>query len=156
MERLDVFRSNFLVVGLPDSVIQDILALGSQQAFAARDRMIKKGESSADLYVILEGTVDVVSDQDDRLATVGPGGVIGEIALVDAQPRSADVVCRGLTNVVKLPANDLRRFMATNKDAGFVMMANLTRVLSMRLRNAQVVLEELKEKAQEDPWKYAL
>lgn len=156
METMDVFRKNFLVVGLPDSVIQEISDLGTFEAFAARDVMIRKGDRSADLYVILDGTVDVMSDKDDVLATIGAGALIGEIALVDAQPRSADVVCRGLTKVIKLPANDLRRFMAGNKDAGFIMLANLTRVLSMRLRNASIVLEELKEKAKEDPWKYAL
>ena len=153
---MDAFRNNFLVVGLPDSVIQEIAGLGTFEAFAARDVMIRKGDHSADLYVILEGTVDVVSDSDDVLATIGSGALIGEIALVDAQPRSADVICRGLTKVIKLPANELRKFMASNKDAGFIMLANLTRVLSMRLRNSSVVLEELKEKAKEDPWKYAL
>lgn len=155
MEKMDVFSTNFLVVGLPQSVIDEIASLASYQVFAAGETMIRKGDSGGDLFVILEGTVDVLSDQDDLLASAGQGNVIGEVALVDAQPRSADVVCKGLTKVARLPAKELRAYMAQNKDAGFIMLANLSRVLSMRLRNAQVVLEDLKVKAQEDPWKYA-
>lgn len=155
MEHMDVFASNFLVVGLPANVIEQIAGLAKYEAFAAGETMIRKGDRSADLFVILDGTVEVYSDHDDRLASVGKGSVIGEVALVDAQPRSADVVSKGLTKVARLPATELRRFMANNKDAGFVMLANLTRVLAMRLRNSQIVLEDLKEKAKEDPWKYA-
>ncbi len=153
---MDVFSSNFLVVGLPQNYIDEIAKLAVFEAYAANDTLIRKGDASGDLYIILEGNVEVLTEDDERLATVGPGSVIGEVALVDAQPRSADVMCRGLTHVARLPASELRRYMAQNKEVGFVMLANLCRVLSMRLRNAQVVLEELKAKAQEDPWNLAL
>ncbi len=151
----DVFRRNFLVCGLPDSVIDEVAGLASYAAGVAGDALIKKGEKSGDLLVILEGKAAVYSPKGDKLAEVGPGGVIGEVALVDDQPRSADVVCVGMVKHARLPAGDLRRYMATEREAGFVMLANLARVLSMRLRNAAIVLEELKEKAAQDPWKYA-
>lgn len=155
MEHMDAFRNNFLVVGLPEAVVWQIADLAKYEAYAANDVLIHRGDHSGDLLVVLEGNVGVYTDKNDRLATVGPGGILGEIALVDAQPRSADVVATGLTKVARLPANELRAYMAANKDAGFIMLANLARILSMRLRNAQVVLEELKEKASQDPWKFA-
>lgn len=156
MQNIEAFRNNFLVVGLPTGVIDEIAALADYQVFAANDVIIRRGEQSKDLYVILEGTAAVYSEGNDKLANVGTGSVLGEIALVDDQPRSADVLAVGLTKVAKLPAQALRRYMSQNKDAGFIMLANLARVLSMRLRNSQVVLEDLKAKANEDPWKYAL
>ncbi len=156
MEYKDVFRSNFLVVGLPDAVIDEVAQLAECAAAAPHETLIKKGEKSSDLYIILSGRVNIYTPTGDKLAEAGPGSVIGEVSLVDDQPRSADVVCVSMVHFAKLPAASLRRFMASNKDAGFVMLANLTRVLSMRLRNAAIVLEDLKERAKDDPWKYAI
>ena len=55
----------------------------------------------------------------------------------------------------KLPAKELRSYMAGNKDAGFVMLANLARVLSMKLRQNAAVMEDLRAQTQ-DPWEGSL
>lgn len=156
MEHADVFRSNYLVVGLPEPVIDEIAELAECAALAPRETLISKGQLGSDLYVLLSGRVNILTPAGDKLAEAGPGSVIGEVALVDDQPRSADVIAISMVKFARLPAASLRKFMATNKDAGFVMLANLARVLSMRLRNSAVVLEDLKERAKDDPWKYAL
>jgi hypothetical protein len=44
--------------------------------------------------------------------------------------------------------------MARNREVGFLMLANLARVLSMRLRNLDQVVEGLFGKAR-DPWDLA-
>lgn len=156
MEPQAAFAQNFLVVGLPAEVIQQIYDLAKIEVYGSADKLIRTGEASGDLFVVLEGNAHVVTDDENYIATAGPGSLIGEVSLVDAQPRSADVVARGHVKVARLPASDLRRFMAQNKDAGFMMLANLCRVLSMRLRNATVELDELKDKAKDDPWNMAV
>ena len=155
-EHIPSFRKNYLVCGLPDTVIDQVAELAEFGACAANEAMVARGATGSDLYVILDGRVNVLSPQGDKLADAGPGSLVGEVALVDDQPRSADVVALGLTKYARLPAGELRKYMAQNREVGFVMLANLARVLSMRLRNASVVLEDLKEKASQDPWKYAM
>lgn len=155
MEHRDVFRKNYLVHGLKDEVIDQIEELAQQEAFLAREFLVRHGERSSDLFVILDGTVLVCTPGGDELAQIGPGSVLGEVALVDDQPRSADAVCRGLTKVARLPAKELRSFMAKNTDAGFVMLANLSRVLSNRLRKTDAVVEDLAS-SPKDAWVNAL
>jgi CRP-like cAMP-binding protein len=155
MRHTDVFKKNYLVHGLPDSAIEEIAALAVCDGGLAGDVIVKKGEKSSDLFVILDGTVNILTDKGDKLTEVGPGSVLGEVALVDAGPRSASAVCKGQVHYARLPAKELRAFMANNKDAGFVMLANLSRVLSMRLRGASVAIEDLRAKT-EDPWKGSL
>ena len=150
----DVFKKNYLVHGLPDATIQEIAGLAQYDGGLANDVLVKKGENSGDLFVILDGTVNILTEGGDKLAEVGPASVLGEVALVDAGPRSATAVCRGMVKYAKLPAKELRSYMAKNKEAGFVMLANLARVLSMRLRNTSVAVEDLRAKT-EDPWKGA-
>lgn len=154
MELMDVFRKNYLVHGLPDEVIDEIAKLATFHTALVGEAIIQKGEKSSDLLVILDGHVNVMTVKGEKLAEVGAPSVLGEVALVDDQPRSADVVCIGLVKYAKLPAQDLRRFMANNREFGFLMLANLARVLSMRLRVASATVEMLSDK--QDPWRFAI
>ncbi|MFK4996460.1 hypothetical protein ACI39X_27335 [Klebsiella pneumoniae] len=60
--------------------------------------------------------------------------MLGEMSLVDSQPRSATVVTRHATSVAVLNAEVLRGMMDDNAEVKAVIMANLSRVLSRRLR----------------------
>lgn len=150
----DVFAKNYLVNGLGQTTIDAIAELAEFDGKIAGEILIEKGEKGGDLFVILDGTVNVYTDKGDKIADSGPGSVLGEVALVDDGPRSATAVCVGQVHYARLPAKALRKYMASNKDAGFVMLANLSRVLSMRLRKTATVMEDLRAQT-EDPWKNA-
>jgi CRP-like cAMP-binding protein len=150
---MPVFKSNYLVHGLPDEAIQEIAALAEYRVALAGETLLQKGEKSSDLYVILEGHVNIYGPQGDKISTVDPPSILGEIALVDDLERTATAVCVGLVKCAKLPGKELRRYMGQKKEHGFVMLSNLARVLSMRLRNTNVVLLDLMGKNQ-DGWKH--
>ena len=151
---LEAFKDNYLVCGLPESDVDRIWQMATEQTLLARDTLIRIDEKSSDLFVVLEGTVQILTRDGDKLAEVGPGSVLGEMALIDDRPRSAEVVCLGLTRVAKIHAKDLRSFMARNRDVGFVVLANLARVLSGRLRLADARIDSLLDGT--DPWKDCL
>ena len=150
----DVFKKNYLVAGLSDEEIDQIAELAEFGCLLADECLIKKGDTSSDLFVILEGVVCVYTDKGDKLGDCGPGSVIGEVALVDAGPRSATARCMGQVKFARLPAKELRAFMSQNRDVGFTMLANLSRVLSMRLRQSATVMEDLRAKTY-DHWEHA-
>lgn len=52
--------------------------------------LMSQGDAGQEAFVIEEGTADVVRNG-ELLATVGPGQYVGELALIDAGPRSATV-----------------------------------------------------------------
>src|SRR5690242_17984115 len=63
-----------------------------------RPRQLKKGEilfeqgtPGREMYIVRSGTI-VLRSGDRTLEEVGPGGVIGEMALIDSSPRSASAV----------------------------------------------------------------
>jgi CRP-like cAMP-binding protein len=55
--------------------------------------LAKKGRPGHEFIIVLEGEVEV-RDGDRVLATRGPGEYVGEIALINVQPRTADVVAK--------------------------------------------------------------
>jgi CRP-like cAMP-binding protein len=155
MEYADVFRKNYLVFGLKDEAIDDIATLAEPQTYLAGEQLIRCGDRNCDLFVILDGTVIVMTKSGDELAQIGPGSVLGEIGLVDDQPRSAEAVSKGMVKAVRFPAKDLRSYMAKHPETGFVMLANLARVLSARLRKTDATVEHLAAHPK-DAWQHAL
>ena len=60
--------------------------------FNAGDKIFSEGEKGYRAFIIQEGDIDIVKNVDDQesiIATVGKGGIIGEMALIDDSPRMA-------------------------------------------------------------------
>ena len=72
----------------------------------------------------------------DRLATLGPGVAVGEMAFLDEGRRSADVVAERDSTLARLSIDDLREIGRTAPQVTATFSANLARNLSGRLRRA--------------------
>ncbi len=151
---LDQFKRNYLVVGLSDEDVAKVAELAVLKTVDGGKQIVKIGAKDPDLYIILEGIAMVYRTGAVLLGERGPGSVIGEIALVDDQPRSAYVVSKADLTYAHFDGKVLRRFMFQHKEIGFIMLSNLARVLSMRLREASLTIEDLQGKLS-DPWEYA-
>jgi cAMP-binding proteins - catabolite gene activator and regulatory subunit of cAMP-dependent protein kinases len=74
--------------------------------FADGDLLFEQGSMPHDLFVIEEGSVEV--DRDGRtVAMLGPGDVVGEMALLKLERRWASVVAAGHVRAVALGADEL-------------------------------------------------
>ena len=150
---MSTFQRNYLVHGLPEEAVRELAELAEYRVAVAGEPLVKKGEKSSDLYVILEGQVNVYTPDGEKITAIEAPSILGEIALVDDLERTADAVCVGLVKYARLPGGELRRYMSKKKEYGFVMLSNLARVLSMRLRNTNTTLLGVMGKSQ-DLWKH--
>ena len=82
----------------------DIQALPAGHAFFA------VGQAGDAMYVVLEGNVNI-SLRGRTLENVGPGGVFGEMALIDHRERSADVIAKTAADVAVIDDRRCVRFM---------------------------------------------
>ena len=87
------------------------------------------GDTGLHMYVVLEGRV-AVSVQGKVVETVGPGGVFGEMALIDDSPRAASAVAETDCLLLPISRND---FLALVKNKPSFAMA-LLKTLADRLR----------------------
>ena len=97
---------------------------------APGDFLFKEGDKRDVAYVLLEGEMEVRLD-DYVPETAGPGALIGEMALIDGSPRSANAMAK--TNC-RLASIDERRFLfLVQQHPHFA--THVLKVLAKRLRH---------------------
>lgn len=84
----DHLRTIPLFSGMTDRALAGVASLAAETDFAEGEALTVEGERGDTLYLVLEGSV-TVTRSGIALPSLGPGDVIGEIALVDGRPRTA-------------------------------------------------------------------
>jgi ABC-type transporter Mla MlaB component len=103
--------------------------------------VFREGDHADAIYFVLSGLVSVRlllagKDRDRRLATLGPGVAVGEMAFLDEGERSADVVAERDSLLARLSIVDLHEIGEVAPRVTATFSANLARNLSGRLRRA--------------------
>lgn len=115
-----------------------LASFGVQRRYEAGVHLVQQGEVGVGLYVLLQGTVRVTQRGSDgavrELATLGPGRIFGEMALLDQRPRSATVTAVEPTIALVIPIWDFRAAVKDNGDAAMQLLSLLTQ----RVREAEV------------------
>jgi CRP-like cAMP-binding protein len=76
---------------------------------------MKQGDYSVELIAIEEGAADVIRDG-EKIASLKDGDVIGEMGLLEREPRNADVIATSPMRVVKLTHWEIRRMSEDTVD----------------------------------------
>jgi CRP-like cAMP-binding protein len=85
------------------------LATFATETSAAEGQILmKQGDYSTELIAVEEGTADVVKDG-SVVASVGAGDLIGEMGLLQREPRNADVIATSPMRLMKLTHWEIRR-----------------------------------------------
>lgn len=100
------------------------------------DVLFEEGdEGDQEMFVVLEGELDV-KVKDRLVETVGPGGVIGELGILEKAPRSATVVAR--TGARVAPISTQRFEFLVQQTPYFA--THLMRIMAARLRRTDKLL----------------
>ena len=89
VERVALLRRVELFSRTPDRVLAALASSLDEVPFFDGDVLMREGAIEDWLFVIVEGEVEV--GRSDRRVTMGAGSVVGELAVLDPQPRSATV-----------------------------------------------------------------
>jgi len=120
---------------LPPGELAALEAVALPRRFATGEVLFREGDPGDGLYVIQSGELQVtclVGPNDPRvLTTFGPGDVVGEMTVVDAQPRSATVIVTQAAELIYLPCEDVRRVLQRSPETAL----NLAREVVQRIRD---------------------
>ena len=126
----------FLFAALSDGDVGWLARAGTVLQFAAREPLIRQGESPGGLLIVLSGSVRVETDAGSVIAVRRVGECVGEVSLVDTRPASSSVVAAEPTSALLLANTILRTRI--DADIGFAARCyrGLAILLANRLREA--------------------
>jgi CRP/FNR family cyclic AMP-dependent transcriptional regulator len=120
MNMLKSHKVDFRILDRPDVPITSL---------AANAPIFRKGDPATEMFLVRKGSIAIQLDG-KTVETIGPGGIFGEMALIDNEPRSAAAVALEDSEVIPI---DDRLFVILVQDAPYFAL-DVMRVLTDRIR----------------------
>ena len=110
-------------------------AIEQYQSFTVGQAIFREGDLAEHMYIVADGEVDVMLGE-RVLETIHPGGILGELALIDDKPRSASAIAK--TDCLLAPVNREHFLILVQRTPLFALQ--VMRAITERLRRANELL----------------
>jgi CRP-like cAMP-binding protein len=128
----DVVEKSPLFKGMKKGQIKKIILLGEIREAETGVRAVTAGEQGSSMFLLLEGSVNVQAEG-ETIASLNPGDIFGEIALVNPGPRSADVVAVEPLKYIEISWQSLQNMQKRFPRLAGNIFLNLAAILGDRL-----------------------
>ncbi len=136
MERVLLLRRVPLLAGLAPADLQPIAVIAHEHHFADGEVVFEQNEPGDEMYMIVSGEVRVIAsrpgDADLEIARRAAGEVVGEMAIIDDEPRSASGIACGKVHALALDRKSFESLLRERPEVSLAVM----RVLCKRLRQS--------------------
>lgn len=131
-----------LLVHLEAEQLDRVTRAGEIESYNPGEAIVQDGSLGDALFLILSGQVAVHRGQ-QTFATLGGGEFFGEMSLVEPAPRSASVTAMSATFLFRLPHDKLRELLSEDPQSASVLLVQVVKTLSDRLRRANQMLSSV-------------
>jgi CRP-like cAMP-binding protein len=143
-ERLNVLQERVLLFeGFSGEEVMELLQHAKKRTIGDTEVIVDEGIEAQSMFILISGQALVTREhggQTEVLAVLEPGATVGEMAMVDAAPRSAKVSARGTAVVLEFESSALVR---TGHALLQKVYRNLSIILARRLRAANRRMEAI-------------
>ncbi len=144
---LERLREIGLFGGIADQALLDLAATLEVVEVDPGGVVFREGDGGREMYVLLDGEMEVLKrskrQHDARVAVLGPGDWFGEMSILDIMPRSASVRAVASTRLLRITAGHLDALYRRDLKSYSLLVLNVAREMSRRLRVADGILAEL-------------
>jgi CRP-like cAMP-binding protein len=134
---------SWLFSALQPSERERLVDCVTERQFRKGETMLERGRDGSNMMILVSGRARVTATSADgkelTLMILEAGATLGELALLDGRPRSADVVAMETCLVLLLERRDFLPVLMQNPDVALRLMS----VLCDRLRTTSLALEEV-------------
>ena len=130
LKSVDIFRN------IPGKILTRIAQISHARRYELGDPIFKEGDEGDSMFIILEGSVSIHSGEKE-IAQLEKGESLGEMALLDDEPRSADATAGQNTVLLKINQDGFYELMAGNAE----IMKQIIRLLTGRVRDMNAKLD---------------
>jgi CRP-like cAMP-binding protein len=133
-------RSVELFKDFSDQELERFTGVVEQLELSLGDMLFEEGDPGDALYIIEEGavrifkTIDKASGDEKSLALLEPGTYLGEMTLIDGNPRSASARAEIPSKIIKITRDNFLRLLREYPQAAIRLFVSFMQVISQRLR----------------------
>lgn len=124
---------------LPDTLLEKVCGETQQIDISEGTVIIEEGSHSEEMYIVVEGELVVTKHsgggKEVELGRIGPGDVVGEIALLDDAPRTATVSAFVDTHAIRVPVSAFEDLLSDSR-----VVRRMFRTVTSRLRGIEDTL----------------
>jgi CRP-like cAMP-binding protein len=143
----DRLREIGLFGALSDEILEHLTKQLQLRRIAPGTTIFQEGDAAHDMFVVLEGEVEVLKKSRrgrvQRVAILGPNDAFGEMSIIDVQPRSATVRALAPARLLRIAAEDLDALYRHDVKSYAIVVLNVARDLSRRLRVTDGILADI-------------
>jgi CRP-like cAMP-binding protein len=129
--------------GAPLGDIDSVQGVSELVTYEPGQVIVKEGDTSQDIMVVIAGRVRVEKAGTGTVDELRVGAMIGEIAFLDRQPRTASLVAVNEAKLLVIPAAKLQDLLRERKELAVAVYRNAAMALCQRLRAANQQIEAL-------------
>lgn len=121
------------------------------QAYEAAEHtlLFREGEPGSFMCLVVEGSVGIFKEDSNMaekcVALVGHGKTLGEMAIIDGEPRSATCITATAAKIILLTKENFLRILDDHPALGVKIVMKVARLLSQRLRKTSGLLVDYLE-----------
>ncbi len=128
-------KALYILGDLNDQDITWLVEAGERRNLPRGTVIIREGEPVDSLYVVTDGSLEVLLGQNSRIAELGPGDILGEMSLIEKRPPTASVRALSDCRVLAVPQDRLRDELERNQGFAARFYRAIAVFLSDRLRS---------------------
>ena len=132
LEKAMILKSVDLFASIPSQELIRVAQIAEEEEYQTDTSLCKEGDFGDCMYIIANGKVKVHKG-DHTLVELEKGAFVGDMALLDQEPRSADLTTSLETTLLKISQDAFYELMSSN----FEIMNGILKIISSRLREAQ-------------------
>ncbi|MHA2431460.1 MAG: GNAT family N-acetyltransferase [Promethearchaeota archaeon] len=148
MEITDVTRQSDLFKGLSDGELSHLAQICKMVSYPAGKIICKEGEKGNNIFVLAEGKASVVITREKQkklqIGSISQGEIFGEMAIIEDLPRMASLITDKDSKLVVINRDELDNLMNKHNHIGKVVMYNVAKGISMKLRRSKVPIMDFK------------
>jgi CRP-like cAMP-binding protein len=129
IERVALLQSVDIFAETPAHILASVARIVEEVELVPGENFIQEGASDNCLYLVIEGEVRVHSNE-QTLLVLGPGKTVGELALLDPEPRSASVTAVNDAFLFRIDREPFDEVMADRPE----IAQGIIRTLARRIR----------------------
>jgi len=125
MDQKELLKNFYLFTGVTSNDLQALEAIAERKVYIAGDHIYSEGEVADKLFLVEMGTVDIVSEEKERVfTTIGSGQGFGELAFFEGGTRPASASARERTHIVQIPYGRLSKVLVERPELALIVYRN--------------------------------